>query len=108
MSVEMAGILSEGYNIGRIIGFFEENTSLSCIGKVIVQIGKEIFIIDYSMPDGEYYMIKMEYPIGSTVILGMYDGRLYIERSILGEFIDRPASVNVYTPHGQTTRRYEL
>jgi hypothetical protein len=108
MSIEIAGIISEGYNIGRIIGFFEENAPSSSQGKVIVQIGKEVFIIDYPMTDWEYDLIKMECPIGSTVVIGVYDGRLYIERSVLGDFIDPLASLDTHTPLGKSSRRYDL
>lgn len=107
MSIEMAGIISEGYNIGKVIGFFEENTSSSRLGKVIVQIGKEIFIVDYPMPDGEYEIIKMEYPIGSTVFIGMYDGGLYIERSIIGELKANPESY-MYVSHDRSSCKYDL
>ncbi|HTY91954.1 MAG TPA: hypothetical protein VMC84_12330 [Methanocella sp.] len=80
----MKSAIAEGRNIGKIMGYYDAQP-LSGLGKVIVQIGNEVVILDYPLPDGEYELIKSEYPLDSLVIIKLQDGDPYIERSTTPE-----------------------
>lgn len=72
----MYGLIAEGQNIGKIVGYADGN---SIANTLKVQVGNLVFDIDYDPRDGEYDMLKIENPVGSTVIVEYHRGEMIIE-----------------------------
>jgi len=74
----MHGQIVEGHNIGKIVGY-DDMSSITNTLKALVQVGNKVFEIDYDPRDGEYDMLKLENPVGSTVIVEYHRGEMIIE-----------------------------
>jgi hypothetical protein len=73
----MQEIITEGMNIGKIMGYEEEGYYPELKNSVLVQIGNRIFSIITNFSD--YELIKNSTPVGSTVIVESHNGSLCIE-----------------------------
>ena len=72
----MYGPIAEGQNIGKIVGYADGN---SITNTLKVQVGNLVFDIDYDPRDGEYDMLKIGNPVGSTVIVEYHKGEMIVE-----------------------------